>query len=130
MTPTQKPPWHALSIPTWPQKEAKAQLSASPAPVGTTAHGQVRAPLQADRGTWELSRDRPQEGLRETLLSMVFSFQASLPLKATHVPLAIGVQVHRVPFPAHLAPFVQSQGHPHLKTVSSVPLATTALTHR
>lgn len=61
---------------------------------------------------------------------MVFSLQASLPLKATHVLLAIGAQVHRVPFSAHLAPFVQSQGHPHHKTVSSVPLATTAPTHR
>lgn len=86
--------------------------------------------MQADTGIWGLSGDRPQGGLRETLLSMVFSLQASLPLKATHVLLAIGAQVHRVPFSAHLAPFVQSQGHPHHKTVSSVPLATTAPTHR
>lgn len=77
-----------------------------------------------------MSGNRPQEGLRETLLFMVFSLQASLLLKTTHAPLATGVQVHRVLFSAHLVPSVQSQGRHHHKTVSSVPLATTALTHR
>lgn len=52
-----------------------------------------------------MSGDRPQEDLRETLLFMVFHLQASLPLKTTHVPPAIGVQVHRMPSHAQLAPF-------------------------
>lgn len=52
--------------------------------------------------------------------------QVSLPSKASHVLQATGVQVIRVPFSVHLAPFEQSQGHHPKKTVSSVPLATTA----
>lgn len=78
-----------------------------------------------------MNGNRPQGGPRPPPpLFMMVSLQASLPLKTTHVPLAIGVQVHKVPSSAHLAPFVQSQGHPHQKSVSSVPLDTTALTHR
>lgn len=130
VNPTQEYPRLALSIPTWPQKEVRAQLSASPVLLGTTAHGQVRAPFQVDRDTLGMNGDRPQGSPKETPLFMMFSLQASLPLKITHVPLVIGVQVHRVPSSAHLALFVQSQGHPHQKNVSSVPLATTALTHR
>lgn len=130
VSPTQESPRLALSIPTWPQKEVRAQLSAFPVPLGTTAHGQVRAPFQVDRVTLGMNEDRRQGSPGETPFFMVFSLQASLPLKTTHVPLAIGVQVHRVPSSAHLAPFVQSQGHPHQKSVSSVLLATTAPTHR
>lgn len=55
-----------------------------------------------------------------------FCPQVSLPSKAIPVLQATGVQVIRVPFSAHLEPFGQSQGHPYGKTVSSVPLATTA----
>lgn len=52
--------------------------------------------------------------------------QVSLPLKTTHALQATGVQVVRVPFSAHLAPFGQSQEPRHGKTVSTVPPATTA----
>lgn len=55
-----------------------------------------------------------------------FCPQVSLPLKTTCVLQATGVQVIRVPFSAHLAPFEQNQGHHQKKTVSSVSLATTA----
>lgn len=51
---------------------------------------------------------------------------ASLPLKATCVLQATGVQVVRVPFFVHWVPFGQSQGQHHGKTVSSVSLVTTA----
>lgn len=55
-----------------------------------------------------------------------FCPQVSLLSKATHVLQATGVQVIRALFYAHQAPFGSSQGHHHKKTVSSVPLATTA----
>lgn len=69
--PTREPPRPALSIPTWQLKEARVRRSASPAPPGTTARGQVRACLQAGCGALGWRGKRLSGAPRATLLSLM-----------------------------------------------------------
>lgn len=125
--PAQMCPRPALSSPVWQQKEARAEPSASPALPRSTAHHQVRGCLQPDAEASGEQRGEAISGPRRTsLLCLLFLPPGRSSSKPTHACQATGVQVIRVPFSAHLAPFRQNQGFHLWKAVSSALLAPTA----
>lgn len=117
----------ALTSPVWHQKEARVEPSASPALPHSTAHPQVRGRLQLDaEASGEERREDISRARRASLLCLLLLPPGRSSSKPTCVCQAAGVQVIRVPFSAHLAPFRKNQGFHLWKAVSSALLAPTA----